>query len=128
MESPSGAVLAYKFGQKYHAADQADHQSVMTNMYLTEAEYSLLAKLGGAALVKRRCTYIYAGHSYGIDIFEEVLSGLILAEIEQYPGQEIHQLPVPEFAVKEVTSEPQFLGGELAKLTRQEFLLWSERW
>jgi CYTH domain-containing protein len=128
MESPSGAVLAYKLGQKYHLPEQEAHQSIMTNLYLNEAEYNLLAKLAGDTLMKRRHPYLHSGYSYGIDLFDGELSGLILAEIEQYPGQEIQSLPVPEFAVKEVTGEIRFSGAELAGLTRQEFLQWSSEW
>lgn len=128
METPTGMVLVYKLGQKYHTADQESHQAIMTNMYLNEAEYNTLAKLGGTILVKRRYPYLYAGHSYGIDVFEGELYGLILAEIEQFPGQEIHNLPIPQFSVREITDDPRFSGGELAKLTRQEFLQWSDGW
>ncbi len=125
MESPTGEVRAYKFGQKYRAANHEVHQTAMTNIYLTSAEYKLLAGLKGASLIKKRYTYRNAGNAYGIDVFEGPLSGLVLAEIERHPDQEIEQLPVPDFAIREVTDDPRFTGGELATLTREEFLQWN---
>jgi hypothetical protein len=47
---------------------------------------------------------------------------LILAEIENRPGIAISTLPQPPFALREVTEDPAFTGGELVKLTRAEFL------
>jgi hypothetical protein len=50
IEFPSGEALVFKLGQKYQAADQKAHQTIMTNIYLDEAEYKAVA----GYVVKRR--------------------------------------------------------------------------
>lgn len=124
IESPLGEILVYKFGQKYQTADQKAHQTMMTNMYLTEMEYQALARLGGATISKRRYRYDYAGNDYAIDVFEGNLEGLILMEIESQSDNDITLLPIPAIAAREVTDDPLFRGGELAKLSKEEFRQW----
>ena len=82
IESPSGEPLAFKFGQKYRARHLESHQTLMTNIYLDEVEYRILARLGGATVIKRRYPYQHAGGIYSLDVFEGHLEGLILLEIE----------------------------------------------
>lgn len=124
IESAAGQAMAYKFGQKYRAADQAAHQAIMTNIYLDEAEYKTLQALGGRSLTKRRYAYHFQGQDYSIDVFEGRLGGLVLAEIEGQEHVDIASLPLPGFALREVTGDPQFTGGELARLSAGEFQTW----
>ena len=128
IESSDEKVLVYKFGQKYRAARQGAHQTMMTNIYLDEVEYKTLARLGGAQLVKRRYRYLHARLQYSIDVFEGSLSGLILAEIEGQSSMEIAKLPIPSFAVREVTNDLKFTGGVLAELSGEEFQRWRDVW
>jgi CYTH domain-containing protein len=100
----------------------------MTNLYLNQAEYDTLLALGGAPLTKRRYGYLQAGMRYSLDIFEGPLAGLILAEIEAHAAGEITRLPVPVFAVREVTADPAFSGGALAQLSPQAFARWQAEW
>lgn len=79
-------------------------------------------------MIKRRCPYHYAGDNYSIDVYEGHLSGLILTEIESHSDSDITLLPVPDFAVKEVTNDLRFTGGELVKLSRAEFQQWFLTW
>lgn len=124
MESPEGETLALKLGQKYRPAGQGVAKTVMTNLYLNEAEYGLLANLPGLPLVKRRYPYSFEGHTYAIDEFSGPLAGLVLAEIEDRPGVSITDLPLPFFAIREVTDDIAFTGGELVKLDRHAFEKW----
>lgn len=128
IESPSGETLVFKLGQKYQAPDLDAHQTLMTNIYLDEAEYDAMAALCGSTIIKHRYPYHYAGNDYSIDVFEGNLLGLVLAEIESHSENDISTLPVPEFAVREVTGDPQFTGGELAKLSQDEFQRWLALW
>jgi CYTH domain-containing protein len=128
IESPSGEVLGYKFGQKYRGVDQSNHQTMMTNIYLNDIEYRKLSQLGGKLLVKRRFSYQHADLHYSIDIFEGPLDGLILAEIESQLSNVITDLPMPRFAIREVTDEPQFTGRSLAEMTEAEFQEWIKSW
>jgi CYTH domain-containing protein len=126
MEPAQGEAPVFKLGQKYRPADFEAHQAIMTNLYLNEAEYRVLESLGGARVTKLRYSYEFAGQIYAIDVFEEKLEGLILAEVEMRPGVQITSLPVPGFAIREVTGEPFFSGAHLAELGHAEFLTWLE--
>jgi CYTH domain-containing protein len=128
IESSAGKVLVYKFGQKFRVAEHAPHQTMMTNIYLNEIEYHALVHLGGVQLTKRRYRYRHADLDYSVDVFEDSLAGLILAEIEGHSGRDITQVPIPSFAVREVTNEPQFTGGMLVELSKDEFLQWMKTW
>jgi CYTH domain-containing protein len=128
IESSAGEVIVYKFGQKFRAAEHAPHQTMMTNIYLDEAEYLTLARLGGAQLTKRRYRYEHADLDYSIDVFEDHLEGLILAEIEGDPGREITHLPIPPFVVREVTDDLKFTGGVLVELSEDDFQRWMKIW
>lgn len=128
MEYPSGEIHALKLGQKYLGPDQKAHQRMMTNLYLTEVEYQKLTELGGLPIIKRRYPYRYARQEYSLDVFEGDLEGLILMEIESSPEVDINSLSIPEFALKEVTGDPYFTGGNLAKLSQNEYQQWKVTW
>jgi CYTH domain-containing protein len=55
---------------------------------------------------------------FGIDLFEGVLAGLELAEIEQPDDASLAAVQLPEWARSEVTYDPDFQGGTLALLDR----------
>jgi CYTH domain-containing protein len=110
----------YKFTQKYQAADRDATETTITNLYLSEAEYRLLAQLGGKKLVKTRYPYAYRGREYGIDVFEDELAGLVLAETECASQEEVQSLSKPDFALEDVTADPFFKGGNLVNLTNRE--------
>lgn len=115
MSSPQGETLALKLGQKYLRDEQAAQQTVMTNFYLSEAEFTLLRLLPGTPLTKRRYPYRWQGHRYSIDQFCGRLEGLILAEIEATTEEALLALPVPAFAVREVTDDIAYTGGYLVQ-------------
>jgi CYTH domain-containing protein len=127
MLSSDGETLALKLGQKYVEPDQPAQQTVMTNFYLNEMEYDLLRALPGRRLRKRRYEYEWHGpkplrvhRQYAIDQFLDHLAGLLLAEIEGDNDAELAGLPVPEFAVCEVTAVPFFTGGNLVLTTNDQ--------
>jgi CYTH domain-containing protein len=116
MKSPEGDTITLKLGQKYQPEDFDAQQTIMTNMYLNEAEYQVLRRLGGAQINKRRYPYVFEQQQYSIDVFDRDLAGLVLAEIESRPGVDIAILPFPGFALREVTGDPVFSGANLAGL------------
>lgn len=128
IESPIGETLALKLGQKYSAANQRDWQTTMTNFYLNEDEYRVLSSLIGKTLIKRRYPYQHAGVHYSIDVFEGPLTRLILLECEGLGDNDLQSILVPAFASREVTGEIAFAGGELAKLSAEEFQQWQASW
>jgi CYTH domain-containing protein len=119
MRLASGEQVS-KFTQKYQAADQDATETTITNLYLSEAEYRLLAQLGGKKLVKTRYRYAFQGREYGVDVFEGELAGLVLAETECASREEVQRLSKPDFALEDVTTDPFFKGGNLVNLTNQE--------
>ena len=117
MTMPDGTVLAMKLGHKFVAPDQQAHETMMTNFYLNDAEFAVLAQLPGRRLVKKRFQYAWHGRIFSIDQFQNELEGLILAEIEALTDEDLTAVPVPDFAVREVTDEIAFTGGALVRGT-----------
>jgi CYTH domain-containing protein len=111
----TGETLELKLTQKFVASAKSEER-VITNMYLNETEYALF-DVPGYLLKKRRYRYDMV---YALDVFEGPLSGLMLAEVEVTEDKPLKALP--DFALKEVTLEPFFTGGNLARLSREQFL------
>ena len=124
MESPGGGALVYKLGQKFRLPEHKAHQTMMTNIYLEEAEYQVFENLAHTTVIKVRYSYNYEGLDYSLDRFEGHLEGLLLAEIESQGKMDITILPVPDFAVRDVTNEPFFTGRNLAGITKVEYQHW----
>jgi CYTH domain-containing protein len=116
---PSG-VCEYKFTQKV-PADRPDHcQGLITNTYLSVAEYELLATLPAATLAKTRLSV----PPLSIDVFEPPLHGLVLAEIEFTSDEAALVFVPPVPVVAEVTDDPRSRGGTLAYTRRDDLLAW----
>jgi CYTH domain-containing protein len=114
-----GGEPLHKLGQKYRAPDQSTPETTMTNIYLDRAEYERLTLLNASELTKKRYRYQHEGRQYSIDVFEEALQGLILAEIECQTMDDYQQLQLPSFADVEVTEDPFFTGGNLVTLSQK---------
>ena len=121
MTSPASGMVIFKLTQKYREAGQEATETIITNMYLNEVEYSSFSQLQGTEITKKRYEYRQQGDLYSIDVFEGPLQGLILAEMEAETAAELAAQPIPSFALKEVTADPFFSGGALAGLTEEEF-------
>ena len=94
---PSGQYIA-KLTQKY-APDPADFSRTMiTNIYLSAAEYEVFSLFEGNEIRKNRYPYEYEGRKYSIDVFVGPLWGLILAETEFATDEEMASLTKPDFA------------------------------
>lgn len=107
--SDTGRVVL-KLSKKYEAVDP--HARPMVTTYLTDTEYSLLAGLPAHPLVKRR----YPIGEFSIDLFEGALAGLELAESEQPDATTLAALVPPGWAIREVSDDPRYDGGNLALL------------
>jgi CYTH domain-containing protein len=114
----SGAGTVYKLAQKVRAAAGSPERVSLTNMYLTEHEFELLGQLGGASLHKTRWQWPTGDHVLSVDVFEDNLDGLILAEVELRDHHPL--LPALGLAVVDVTHEDRFSGGCLAQLSNEE--------
>ena len=96
--------------------DLAAETRLLTSIYLTEAEFGLLAGLPGRRLVKVR--HRLEGVAVSVDRFEGPLAGLVLAEKEFDTAAELAAFPDPDFALREVTGDPRYGGGALSLAER----------
>ena len=105
-----GSVIR-KLAKKYRG-DTPDARP-MTNLYLDGDEFELLARLPGRRLRKRRHRLV---GGFVVDVFEDALAGLILAEIEA-DAATVAAVAMPSWAAAEVTADPHYDGGALARWT-----------
>lgn len=111
---------AWKLTQKRPDGASGVRQGLITTIYLTEAEFSLLAQLPARTLIKMR----HSIPPFGVDVFEGELQGLMLAEAEFESAEEASDLKLPSFLGHEVTQDRRFTGGRLVRSTRNEVSEW----
>ena len=100
---------AFKLAKKYAPDDPLI--GPMTNLYLSAEEYAVLSTLPGERISKLR-------HKLGafvVDVFEGPLEGLIMAECEATNRMAAMSVDIPAWCVREVTTELEYTGGELAQ-------------
>jgi len=120
----SNESVAYKLTQKL--AIDATHGSI-TTIYLDANEFARLVALPGGTLTKRRYHYSYAATTFGIDVFEGRLDGLVLAEAEAETDAQLDTTPTLPFRNIEVTGRPEFRGDCLAGSNGPEALVLARR-
>ncbi len=97
-------------------ADLAPDRRLITTLYLSPAEYALFEGLPGRPMRKTRHYYYAAADvTLSVDRFDGPLAGLFLAEAEFADDAAMAAFPDPEFAVREVTDDPRYTGGELVR-------------
>jgi CYTH domain-containing protein len=106
----------FKLTQKIPAPATGAQQRYITTMYLDRDTHERLSQLSAKALAKVRCSV----PPFGIDVFEGVLEGLVLAEAEFDSAAEANALTIPDFIAHEVSSDARFTGGLLVHATRQD--------
>jgi CYTH domain-containing protein len=117
VHAPGGqAETEYKLTQKIRFDEPGAVQGLITNTYLSQTEYELLARLPGHILRKTR----YSMPPIGIDVFGPPLDGLALAEAEFATDEQLAAFVPPDYALKEVTADRRFTGGRLARTTHDE--------
>ncbi|MFD7603423.1 hypothetical protein ACFWAN_23425 [Streptomyces mirabilis] len=109
-----------KLTQKVPASLPGATQGLITNTYLSSAEYELLASLPARVLSKARLSV----PPLGVDVFDAHLQGLVLAEAEFTTDEEAQSFVPPAKCVAEVTDDARFTGGRLVQTSRQELLEW----
>jgi CYTH domain-containing protein len=95
--------------------DLSPERRVITTIYLSEAEFALFQDLPGRVLRKTR-HYLPGStpeHAVAVDRFD-AYEGLLLAEVEFASDAAMQAYPAPEFALREVTHEARYTGGQLA--------------
>jgi CYTH domain-containing protein len=118
METITGKPeVVFKLGQKIRPEPEKPDVVKLTNMYLTAAEYDVLASLAGGDIRKTRWRWA-SQRPVVVDEFSGALVGLILAEIELSPG-ETRRLD-PPLTVADVTDDDRFSGGTLSGTSAAE--------
>jgi hypothetical protein len=111
---PDARHVTYKLGHKVPAPDGTP--GLITNLYLSEAEYRALATVPSYSLRKTRSSY----PPFGVDDFDGPLHGLILAEAE-FDTDTAAMLFSPTIeVVAEVTADLRLTGGRLVVTTRDQ--------
>ena len=120
VEDTGSGASEFKLTQKVPASRPGYVQGLITNTYLSAAEYDLLAGLPAQVLSKTRLSIPPAG----IDIFDPPLHGLVLAEAEFTTDEEALAFVPPEATIAEVTDDARFTGGNLVRTRRPDLLAW----
>ena len=108
-------VRELKLCKKYGGDDPVS--APIVNIYLTEAEYAALAVLPARTIIKRRYRLAHGGRTFGVDVFEGALAGLVLCEAEAESRAAVMALAFPTWVGCEVTDDPFFTGGALSGIT-----------
>ena len=98
-------------------ADVDQHTRLVTSIYLSEAEFAVLAaSLPGARIRKlRHRLHSPPGTTLLVDAFQDALAGLFIAEAEFTSEEALAAFQPPGFAICEVTDDPRFTGGHLVR-------------
>ncbi|MGH9942975.1 MAG: hypothetical protein ACRD9R_11535 [Pyrinomonadaceae bacterium] len=118
---PAKREWTFKLTQKF-ALDPTDlSRTFITNIYLTQPEYEVLAVFEANEIRKNRYPYEHEGRRYSVDVFLGALHGLILAETDFDTDEELRAFTTPPpFAAFDVTQDELFTGGRLVHLTADE--------
>jgi CYTH domain-containing protein len=115
------AAIEYKLTQKVPAQRPSGPvQGLITNTYLSQAEYDLLVTLPAVVLSKTR----FSVPPLGIDVFDPPLHGLLLAEAEFATDEAAHTFHPPASCIAEVTDDARFTGGSFVRADRSDLLRW----
>ena len=119
-QSDSEGLTTFKLTQKLPMRGTGAQQGFITSMYLTQNEFHVLARLPARKLNKTR----FSVPPFGIDVFEGLLQGLIMAEAEFDSATAADALAVPSFVAGEVSMDDRFTGGQLVRASRQDLQSW----
>lgn len=97
-------------------ASQQDEQTII----LSDAEFQALRTVRGKQIRKLRYAYPYGQHTIEVDVFQDALSGLVLADVEFSTLDELEQFQTPTWFSSEVTRVQFLAGGMLAGKSFQD--------
>jgi CYTH domain-containing protein len=120
MTEPATGRTEYKLTQKIPFGKAGPACGLITNIYLSRAEYDRLATLPAAVLTKTR----HSLPPLGVDVFDPPRRGLIIGEAEFTTDADAEAFVPPGSVVAEVTDDLRFTGGCLVRATRAELLVW----
>jgi CYTH domain-containing protein len=114
---PKTKEYVWKLTQKYAPSPEDFSRTVITNIYLSPAEYEVLSVFEGNEIRKNRYPFEQEGRAYSIDVFLGTLWGLVLAETSFETDEEMRDFAPPSFAVMDVTNDEMFTGARLVEIT-----------
>lgn len=116
----SDGGTTFKLTQKLTVRGSGSQQGFITSIYLTQDEFQVLAQLPARMLTKTR----FSVPPFGIDVFDGLLEGLILAEAEFDSAAAADALTIPSFVIREVSADDRFTGGQLVRASREQIWSW----
>lgn len=120
VREPNGAWLVTKLGQKIPDPDAPNdvRRRRMTTIYLPESEGAVFDRLPGLRTRKRRYRLVEQSWTFCIDVWEQPMSGVLVAEVETPSLEELERITMPAWALREVTDDSRYSAFSLALGTR----------
>jgi len=119
---------AYEVTKKVMASGHDSSRMIEHTIALSQAEFEELTAHGGKRVAKQRYFYELEGREAQIDVFQEALQGLVLADFEFTNREEQLQFSTPDFCLAEVTQEAFLAGGKLAGAAYQDIAAQLDRY
>jgi CYTH domain-containing protein len=121
MEPIHGGEIIFKLGQKQVPSPPDFSRMTITNIYLSPGEYAVFAGLEALELHKLRHSIEHDDRMFSVDVFNDHLTGLVLAEVGFETRHEMDQpFDLPAWVIREVSGDIRFTGGALANLTADQ--------
>ncbi len=107
---------------KRHGMSSSKQTIAITNYEVEEelpfSAYEVLKhKVDGNMVCKTRYYIPFANHTVELDVFEGVLQGLVVAEIEYSDEEDARTTPVPEWFGKEVSFDRRYRNSSLSVMS-----------
>lgn len=120
VSDPRTGACQLKLTQKVPAGQPGHVRGLITNTYLSQAEYDLLATLPAALLTKTRLSV----PPLAVDLFDSPRHGLVIAEAEFATDEEARSFRPGLEPVAEITDDARFTGGSLVRAHRHDLIAW----
>jgi CYTH domain-containing protein len=105
----------WKLAKKYHS--DGAFVRPMTNIYLSVDEFAAITTLPHHLIEKTRHHLLVENKRWAVDVFDGALAGLVLAEVETQSLAELEAMAPAFWTRCELTYDPFFTGGNLARTT-----------
>lgn len=114
-ESDDGYVMYYET-RKGGLIDGSRKES---EQIITHEGYDSLLALRdpeSAAIIKRRCCFLYKGRFFELDRFHEPINGLMILEVERLPHESKSSIELPPFVkiIADISDDPRYSNRQIA--------------
>lgn len=103
----------YEMTKKFWIDEHDRSEQKEMTIPLTSEEFDELATLQGKRVRKLRYFYPYGEITAEVDVFQDALAGLVVADFEFKSSQEKNEFTMPEWCLVDVTQEEFIAGGML---------------